>query len=491
MDLAFFFNVCGDEPLAIRLVDQIRSFYPSSEILIIGDGAIANEAVIPMRKAGAVVVNDRRLKPKGTSEFTKRNLRLILEHTTANLVIKIDPDTILQRPFTHFPDAEWFGKLVRVRWFSDQIEVLAVHGSCWGMQRSLIERLHDSEVLDDLNHRYGDPKNISLKHGTPVPFEDPCIALAVKAVGVTPVKWGEVFHSYDREPPKDLSYATIHPCREESSAGLQDVKRSWNATQTRQMAISATVDCPVGCSYCPNPSHQKEYNGSRFMSRLDFEFFLSKIPKSVAIGFTGFSEVFLNPDAIEMASIAASSGYKVHAYSTLFGLSLDDLDRLRAIPFSRFSIHMPDKNMNVRLIDRPGHSSVIESAIKSPICENQFLLNLGTPTNADWQGTGFSDWRGAVYSRAGNLPSQAKEIKAGQRFACTQRRQYMNVLLPNGDVSLCCSDFSLKHVIGNLHNESYRELFQGRAFRKILDAMDGSCDETICRKCEIAAIRGY
>ncbi|MER9007171.1 SPASM domain-containing protein [Mesorhizobium sp. M0862] len=40
-------------------------------------------------------------------------------------------------------------------------------------------------------------------------------------------------------------------------------------------------------------------------------------------------------------------------------------------------------------------------------------------------------------------------------------RQYRNVLLPNGDVTLCCTDFERRHVLGNLLRDEYADLFEG------------------------------
>ncbi len=60
------------------------------------------------------------------------------------------------------------------------------------------------------------------------------------------------------------------------------------------------------------------------------------------------------------------------------------------------------------------------------------------------------------------------------------------VLLPNGDVALCCMDYSLAHVLGNLRDMPHRELYKGDAFQKILLALKDESMALICRKCEIA-----
>jgi hypothetical protein len=50
---------------------------------------------------------------------------------------------------------------------------------------------------------------------------------------------------------------------------------------------------------------------------------------------------------------------------------------------------------------------------------------------------------------------------------------YHNVLLPNGDVSLCCMDYSLENILGNLNKQSFDEVVP--KYKSCFD---------ICRRCE-------
>ena len=59
-----------------------------------------------------------------------------------------------------------------------------------------------------------------------------------------------------------------------------------------------------------------------------------------------------------------------------------------------------------------------------------------------------------------------------------------NVLLPNGEVVLCCMDFGLRHVLGNLQNNTYEEIINSDTRRKILEGMaKGDVRNTLCRNC--------
>ena len=61
-----------------------------------------------------------------------------------------------------------------------------------------------------------------------------------------------------------------------------------------------------------------------------------------------------------------------------------------------------------------------------------------------------------------------------------------NVLLPNGDVVLCCMDYDLKHVIGNLLTQTYEEIMQGKPLQDLI-ALNESPEFSkcsICKSCE-------
>ena len=61
-----------------------------------------------------------------------------------------------------------------------------------------------------------------------------------------------------------------------------------------------------------------------------------------------------------------------------------------------------------------------------------------------------------------------------------------NVLLPNGNVTLCCMDYGLKHILGNLVTDSYESLFTGEEYKRIqAGLLDGDLD-ILCRTCKEA-----
>lgn len=83
---------------------------------------------------------------------------------------------------------------------------------------------------------------------------------------------------------------------------------------------------------------------------------------------------------------------------------------------------------------------------------------------------------------------KATKIRKG-KISCSLCGKALNhnILLPDGRVLLCCMDYGMKHVLGNLMEQSYEEIMNGKEINKIKDAING--DESIdvlCRGCSSA-----
>jgi hypothetical protein len=63
-----------------------------------------------------------------------------------------------------------------------------------------------------------------------------------------------------------------------------------------------------------------------------------------------------------------------------------------------------------------------------------------------------------------------------------------NVLLPNGNVVICCMDYSVRRKIGNLMKGDYFLLFSSRGMAELHseNTNPGYSDKTICKSCNRA-----
>ena len=101
-------------------------------------------------------------------------------------------------------------------------------------------------------------------------------------------------------------------------------------------------------------------------------------------------------------------------------------------------------------------------------------------------------WKG--HTRADSLQIEqigAQEISMTPRnlfpLTCRSTPFYdRNVLLPNGDVVLCCMDYNLTHILGNLLTQTYEEIFEGKPLLDLIELNESpefsKC--SICKSCE-------
>ena len=90
------------------------------------------------------------------------------------------------------------------------------------------------------------------------------------------------------------------------------------------------------------------------------------------------------------------------------------------------------------------------------------------------------DWGGEV-----NLEDTLPENKTLKHRGCEILMHQM-VLLPNGDVTVCCNDLNSKGVVGNILNNSLWEIYRSQERRKYLDLLNQGRKEELelCKNCQ-------
>lgn len=256
---------------------------------------------------------------------------------------------------------------------------------------------------------------------------------------------------------------------------------------TPNIEISTIVGCRMMCDYCPQKVHVKNYakdNDEFVLSLTNFKTILAKIPKHVEIVFAGMAEPWLNPDCTEMVEHAVNEGYQVGVYSTGEGMTLTDAILISDLPLMYFTLHLPDVGWRMHLKITDTYLEVIRTLKKRK--PNYMVIGEVHPEVAKITGP-VVDGSGSLLSRAGNIKSLAIPRKKGVLHcpACGPKLDH-NILMPNGDILLCCMIYDLKHVLGNLLRQDYESLFTGHEYQRV---MKGLADESIdiaCRNCEVA-----
>ena len=273
-------------------------------------------------------------------------------------------------------------------------------------------------------------------------------------------------------------------------------KSYWAVTNHPTLEITTVIPkkgCVVDCAICPQRTLEKAYTDDHKIMRLeDFKKYLHTVPKQVRITFSGFVEPWLNSECTDMVEYAHYRGHPVSVFTTGVGMKPEDVYRLAKIPFAGdpnggFVLHLPDE----------------ERVAKHPITKN-FIETMEAFANVRIQGFRTMCMTANVHpairhvfptsfvpdfwNRAGNLIGEAilkDELKAlSDKYKGVHRAEeqktcgcvedlYHNVLLPNGDVSLCCMDYGLENILGNMNQLTYDDVVP----------KPKACFE-ICRACE-------
>lgn len=265
-----------------------------------------------------------------------------------------------------------------------------------------------------------------------------------------------------------------------------------------KLEITTKTGCSINCRYCPQETFCRSYLKSGNITTMELDTFkkcIDKMPKEAVITFSGFSEPFLNDDCIPMIEYAASQGRKMELFTTLVGLSVKKLEELMKISDADFIsvvLHTPDDKGYANIPMTGEYFEVLDKVL-------DMIGKTGAPwiDSANCQGIPapqfieFAKGRVMVASdlcdRAGNLKEEKGLKKAGKlegRIKCSRMDELNQwVLLPDGRVVVCCMDFGMRHVLGNLKEQSYEEIKEGAALAVVKGGMACGDNGILCRSC--------
>lgn len=261
------------------------------------------------------------------------------------------------------------------------------------------------------------------------------------------------------------------------------------------MELTLRVGCRNMCRYCPQLLIIKQYNKLKDDVIMSFETFktcLDKIPKSVRIDFSGMTEPWLNKDATKMLLYAYKSGFKkISVFTTTIGMTEKDFEKIRDIPFIEFMVHLADEEGNTKIQVTNEYLKLLDK-IKRAGIKNIAYMTMGEIHPLLKKSFGKLAEEKLMLSRASNLEFMPKIYQRGPIMCNSPSGLKHNVLLPNGDVYLCCMDYALTHKLGNLLKDGYDTLFDKKEFIDIKQKLKNEIlGDVICRHCECAVVDNY
>lgn len=259
------------------------------------------------------------------------------------------------------------------------------------------------------------------------------------------------------------------------------------------LEITTRIGCKVACSYCPQQSLVNSYRQRSNIYEMSLDTFkkcIDKLPRDTVITFSGYSEPCLNQEYINMISYAHDCNFKIRLFTTTRGIAKKDINIFKKIPFHFFVVHLPDNQGFTRINPDDQYFSIIDELI-SCIPNISFMFTKCQNSSDDIHPTVknyLNNKRRFIYNhvmhvRCGNVDIEglAPHRIKGPIHSCVRLKR--NVLLPNGDVCLCCMDFGQKHVIGNLLSSEYEELFKSEKYLEVLAGLKDDSLDILCRYC--------
>jgi len=231
------------------------------------------------------------------------------------------------------------------------------------------------------------------------------------------------------------------------------------------LEITTHIGCRVQCRFCPQPRLARAYavRPNRHLHAMPLDLFqrcIDKLPLFVDVDFAGFAEPWLNPQCGAMLRYALERGHALRIHTTLQGVNAADVALFRRIPPARlkhFSLHLPsgDAGLERYRIDDT-YLATLESVFASGLTPE--LVYHGTriePRVAERLaalGVPLPPAAKTTHTRAGNvdltrydaLRNRPAPPRLHGSLGC--RRPGWRVLLPNGDVTLCCMDTEMQRV---------------------------------------------
>lgn len=251
--------------------------------------------------------------------------------------------------------------------------------------------------------------------------------------------------------------------------------------------VSTGVGCPPNCSFCPQKTHVTNYaaRSSEFkMSMETYEQCLANIPSTVEIQFAGYAEPWLNPHCTQMLLRAHETGHKVAAFTTCVGMTVADVEKFQRLQFHHFCVHLPDDVGQMKVNVTPEYLATVRACLEKIPKATTMVVGKLHPKVQEALKRPVKDWTTGLISRAGTVESVKAPYKTGplKNLDC----MHHGVLLPNGDVQLCCCDYALTVTLGSLKTMPHRELYKGDEFQRVLAGLKDESIDLICRHCELA-----
>ena len=265
--------------------------------------------------------------------------------------------------------------------------------------------------------------------------------------------------------------------------------------------ITTKVGCSINCKYCPQDIfleqyYQKNANRESLLSLNVLEKCINHMPTNTSYIFAGFAEPFLHPKCIDLVKLICNYKKEIDVYTTLVGINAVTLKDLMRLPINHIILHVADEKGYAKIPLTDEYFEILERAIHGKKSDGKAFVDMcnsqAKPNDkVEKICQGKYKVTSTLLDRAGNLEGielVSKRINKGPITCGVCGNQLnRNELLPDGTLLLCCMDYGMMHELGNLANQSYNEIKNGKELLEIKKAMkDENEKKILCRMCSCA-----
>lgn len=248
--------------------------------------------------------------------------------------------------------------------------------------------------------------------------------------------------------------------------------------------VSAIANCPMRCDYCAQDKLQEAYKGPKEITLELFEKCLDNLIPGDAVYFAGFVESCIHPQFMELLRMTLARGHRCRIYTTGRGLNVQQAREIAHMDLEKIVLHLPDAGGHLRA--NPLTVPVLDILATH---RNASCMTMDNEPHDEvahlW--ARLERGYGAMQNRAGNtelVQLQTHSHKGPIKCGVAPTLDHP-VLLPSGEISLCCMDYSLKHIVGNLAETPLVDILRGPAIQKIQQLQQNGGD-VLCRQCSCA-----
>lgn len=276
--------------------------------------------------------------------------------------------------------------------------------------------------------------------------------------------------------------------------------------ESEHIEITMDIGCANMCDYCPQDLFINTYfnkygkNSERHMTLENIKKYFSTIPKDLEVHFAGFSEPLVGDEFLDILQWLTGEGYKSTIFTKLNGVELKVLKKAIEIGVEAVNIHITDNNNRTLIKEDESYIDKISKALRilkhkdvytMVTCLGEVSENLKEVLNK-YDSISLNIGSNFINGRAGQVKREyinETEYRTNSIDCCKSlnRNLKFNVLLPNGIVTLCCMDFGLNHILGNLKEQSYEEVHNRDMANHVRERMeDIDKGDIICRHCDFS-----